>query len=176
MKANSEDLPFEDASFDCYIANLSLMLVDNPQNMLSEAYRVLQDGSYAGFTVWGNQDHCNQFLFLTNTLNKLGIENESDIPRAFAMNDKTKLRKLVIDAGFNECKIFTSSGHISHESHESYLKMQKSSFDNKMKALNYSKKDATELWEKVEHEYYSKFGPESDNVIDFETIICIAKK
>src|SRR5690606_35859840 len=31
-KANNEFLPFKDESFDCYIANLSLMLVDNHIN------------------------------------------------------------------------------------------------------------------------------------------------
>ena len=38
--ANNECLPFKDASFDCYLGNLSLMLVDNYRNMLKEALRV----------------------------------------------------------------------------------------------------------------------------------------
>ena len=38
--ANNEALPFKDGQFDCYIANLSLMLVDNYKNMLTEALRV----------------------------------------------------------------------------------------------------------------------------------------
>jgi ubiquinone/menaquinone biosynthesis C-methylase UbiE len=38
--ANNECLPFKDGSFDCYLANLSLMLVDNHTNMLKEAIRV----------------------------------------------------------------------------------------------------------------------------------------
>lgn len=38
--ANNECLPFEDGTFDCYLANLSLMLVDNYKNQLSEALRV----------------------------------------------------------------------------------------------------------------------------------------
>lgn len=32
--ANNECLPFTDGSFDCYLGNLSLMLVDNYKNML----------------------------------------------------------------------------------------------------------------------------------------------
>jgi hypothetical protein len=40
LVANNECLPFKNESFDCYIANLSLMLVDNYQNMLKEALRV----------------------------------------------------------------------------------------------------------------------------------------
>lgn len=38
--ANNEMLPFKDATFDCYLGNLSLMLVDNYKNMLNEALRV----------------------------------------------------------------------------------------------------------------------------------------
>ncbi len=39
-KANNESLPFKDETFDCYLANLSLMLVDNHTNQLKEALRV----------------------------------------------------------------------------------------------------------------------------------------
>lgn len=38
--ANNESLPFKSNSFDCYIANLSLMLVSNHTNQLKEALRV----------------------------------------------------------------------------------------------------------------------------------------
>jgi SAM-dependent methyltransferase len=38
--ANNESLPFKSDSFDCYLACLSLMLVDNHVNMLEEAFRV----------------------------------------------------------------------------------------------------------------------------------------
>ena len=37
---NNECLPFKENTFDCYLANLSLMLVDNHRNMLAEAFRV----------------------------------------------------------------------------------------------------------------------------------------
>ena len=53
--ANNEALPFEDSQFDCYIANLSLMLVDNYKNMLAEALRVTQAGASFGFTVYGRE-------------------------------------------------------------------------------------------------------------------------
>jgi len=56
---NNENLSFKDDSFDCYIANLSLMLVDNPLNQLSEAKRVLKSGGRAAFTIWGRREKCN---------------------------------------------------------------------------------------------------------------------
>jgi ubiquinone/menaquinone biosynthesis C-methylase UbiE len=53
--ANNEALPFKEGQFDCYLANLSLMLVDNYKNMLAEALRVTQSGATFGFTVYGRE-------------------------------------------------------------------------------------------------------------------------
>ena len=92
VKANNESLPFEDASFDAYIANLSLMLVDNHKNMLSEAYRVLKSGCYAGFSVWGSEENSNAFRFVKNTLKNLGYEFPEGSRTHFHLNDKKKLK------------------------------------------------------------------------------------
>lgn len=55
--ANNECLPFADGQFDCYLGNLSLMLVDDYQNMLKECLRVCQKGATVGFTVWGRKEN-----------------------------------------------------------------------------------------------------------------------
>ena len=55
--ANNESLPFKDETFDCYLASLSLMLVDNYLNMLKEAYRVCKPGSPLAFTIWGRKEN-----------------------------------------------------------------------------------------------------------------------
>lgn len=55
-QANNECLPFPDNSFDAYLAPLSLMLVNNHKNMITEAYRVTKPGSRSVFTIWANQD------------------------------------------------------------------------------------------------------------------------
>lgn len=55
--ANNECLPFADAQFDCYIANLSLMLVDNYKNQLTEALRVTTTGASFGFTILGRKEN-----------------------------------------------------------------------------------------------------------------------
>ena len=55
--ANNESLKFNIQTFDCYIANLSLMLVDNYKNMLNEAFRVGTSGCTYGFTVYGKESN-----------------------------------------------------------------------------------------------------------------------
>ena len=71
--ANNECLPFKDATFDCYLANLSLMLVDNHKNMLKEALRVTQSGAALAFTVWGRKQNITNFSILENVFAKHGL-------------------------------------------------------------------------------------------------------
>ena len=71
--ANNECLPFKDATFDCYLANLSLMLVDNHKNMLKEALRVTQSGAALAFTVWGRKQNITNFSILEDVFAKHGL-------------------------------------------------------------------------------------------------------
>lgn len=71
--ANNEALPFNDDSFDCYLSCLSLMLVDNHQNMLKEALRVTQRGCPLAFSVWGRKENIQNFQILEDVLLKHGL-------------------------------------------------------------------------------------------------------
>ena len=75
--ANNESLPFKNATFDCYLANLSLMLVDNYKNMLTEALRVTQPGARFGFTVWGRRDYVKNMTVLNDLFLSFGIKPKS---------------------------------------------------------------------------------------------------
>lgn len=66
--ANNECLPFKDASFDCYLGNLSLMLVDNYRNMLKEALRVTVQGASFGFTIYGREGNFQNYEMLVDVL------------------------------------------------------------------------------------------------------------
>lgn len=68
--ANNECLPFKDGTFDCYISNLSLMIVTNHKNMLAEALRVSQQGATLAFTVWGRKQNMQIFEVLDTVLIK----------------------------------------------------------------------------------------------------------
>ena len=63
-RANNELLPFKDASFTAYLASLSVMIVDNARNQFEEAYRVLQPGSTAVFTIWAHRSESVQFTIV----------------------------------------------------------------------------------------------------------------
>ena len=77
--ANNESLPFKDDSFDCYISNLSLMLVDNYMNMLKEAFRVLKSGATLAFTIWGRKENIGFTYILEDVLKRFGIMSNTDV-------------------------------------------------------------------------------------------------
>ena len=56
--ADNMCLPFEDAAFDAYVSNLSLMITQKPEKQIAEAYRVMRKGSKACFSIWGRPENC----------------------------------------------------------------------------------------------------------------------
>jgi ubiquinone/menaquinone biosynthesis C-methylase UbiE len=57
-RADAEELPFPDGSFDVVICSLGLMYPADPQHAIEEMYRVLRPGGRAAVCVWGRRDRC----------------------------------------------------------------------------------------------------------------------
>ena len=53
--ADNMRLPFADNSFEAYISNLSLMIVQYRERQISEAFRVLKPGCRACITIMGRE-------------------------------------------------------------------------------------------------------------------------
>ena len=70
--ADNMRLPFPDRHFDCYISNLSLMIVPDYKRQIAECFRVLQPNSKACFTVWGRPENTVQFKITGLAMEKLG--------------------------------------------------------------------------------------------------------
>jgi len=56
---DNQELPIETAAADLYISNLSWMLVPDPKLQAQEAFRVLEEGGVALFSVWGRPEFSN---------------------------------------------------------------------------------------------------------------------
>lgn len=100
-QADNEDLRQvlpEGNCVDCYIANLSLHIVSNPEKMLKESLRVLKPGKKAIFTVWGNEEDSQNFSLLIRAEEKFGIS--TGMKEYFYLKDRKKSIKLLEDAGF----------------------------------------------------------------------------
>ncbi|KAL4479122.1 hypothetical protein ABPG72_008952 [Tetrahymena utriculariae] len=122
QKANGEELPFEDNTFDCYIANLCLQITTDPAKMLKESHRVLQKGGVAGFSVWGEKEKSSLFTIIPQVLTENGC-TYPQIRSNFHLNDREKLIKMMEEAGFSQviCWNQFSPYHQSEERMMEYL-------------------------------------------------------
>lgn len=100
-------MPYPDESFDLYISSLSLMLVNNHKNQISEAYRVLETGGTAGLTVPGRMENCTFFMFFFKLLQEAGIKTEEPKrPNQTIGADKDALVQDFKDAGFSTVRAY----------------------------------------------------------------------
>lgn len=98
---NENLLGVENNSFDVVFSNLSLQLVENPEKMLSETFRVLKPGGKAGFTVWGRKKNSKMFTTIPMVLKRHGIALPQDERSNFHLGDREELINLMKSAGFN---------------------------------------------------------------------------
>lgn len=110
LVANNEELPFDDCAFDRYVANLSLHIVDHPDKMLKEAYRVLQKGSIAVFSSIGIPGPGNFVKMIGDSMVEAGVPKSPDSP--FDMNNDEMVRTMAKEAGFSKVLTFYSSAFI----------------------------------------------------------------
>lgn len=101
--ADGQSLPFEDASFDRYFANLNLMLIPDPQKTIKEASRVLANhGSVAVWTVWGRPEFSPMMTILTESLQDVGINTPTPPRSNFHLGSRSTLQNWLKDSGFND--------------------------------------------------------------------------
>ena len=101
--ADGQCLPFENASFDRYFANLNLMLIPDPQKAIKEAARVLvNSGSIAVWTVWGRPEFSPMMTILTESLQNVGIHTPVPVRSSFHLGSRTKLQTWLLESGFKD--------------------------------------------------------------------------
>jgi ubiquinone/menaquinone biosynthesis C-methylase UbiE len=63
-QGDAEDLPYENAYFDCVVCAFSLLHMQHPDEVIKEAYRVLRSGGRFTFTVWCTPEQGSDFFGL----------------------------------------------------------------------------------------------------------------
>jgi len=108
VEANSEALPYESGVADRYVAALSLNLVEFPERMAAEAFRVLKSGGIAAFTVWGDRDKATIYDLLLSLQEKYSSQH---FRSSFHLSDPATLTHLLRSVGFTQIVTFDEFGH-----------------------------------------------------------------
>jgi len=175
-KVNCETLPYSDASFDLYIASLSLMIVVNHHNQLSEAYRVLEDGGTAGFSVWGRSENSTFFTFFPEVVSKAGFPFPVPTRTNFHLNDKESLVKDMKAAGFKGVKAFYTLTSPNLGTSEELFQFYAECPHYKPHLSSLSEEDYEKVTRNFGKMYEEKFGEDSIDPPTWEMLIITGQK
>lgn len=98
-RADAEELPYPDASFDAVTCVLGLMFPAEPQRAIEQMYRMLKPGGRAAVCVWGRRERCGWAELFPITDARV----ESDVcPLFFQLGLPGALALAFEGAGFSE--------------------------------------------------------------------------
>ena len=113
LQADAQQLPFEDATFDCVICQFAIMFFPDKQKAFNEVFRVLKSGGQFLFSTWDKIEN-NATSHISHLTVKRLLQDQPafyDIP--FSMYHPGELKILAHAAGFEKINIkkVTLTGH-----------------------------------------------------------------
>ena len=103
----AEQLPFPDSSFDLIICQFGLMFFSDRHAALLEMYRVLRTDGRVVLSVWQGLDRHPFYQTLDNV--SRGRLGKSSVGAVFSLSDADEVRKLLINACFQDIEIESMS-------------------------------------------------------------------
>jgi SAM-dependent methyltransferase len=175
LAVNNEVLPYPDASFDMYLSSLSMMIVDNHHAQISEAYRVLKEGSTAGFTVWGRAENSTFFSFMQEAIVASGIKMKKAERTNFHLGDKDALVSDLKAGGFSEVRAYYTMTN-SNMTADQYYYSHSNSPGAKLLFQAFSEEQRALVKETFYKMYEERYNSDSTDLFTWEILFCIAKK
>jgi SAM-dependent methyltransferase len=80
LRADAEELPFDDASFDAVVGGFVINHLPRPQRALAEASRVLVPGGRVAFSVWDRPERMRVFGVVTEAIEAAGVDRDDALP------------------------------------------------------------------------------------------------
>lgn len=103
-KADVEELPFPEASFDAVVANFGLLHFARPERALAEMARVLRPGGRVALTVWDEPKRTVPFAIVLRAVEAHGSMNVGlpAGPPFFRFADRAEFARTLEAAGFRD--------------------------------------------------------------------------
>jgi ubiquinone/menaquinone biosynthesis C-methylase UbiE len=100
-QCSGDYLPFADATFDVAVGRLSAMFFVDPAAGVHQALRVIRDGGYVAFVVWGPPEVNPFFSTATDVIDRFveAPPQDPDAPDAFRFAAPDKLAAILESAG-----------------------------------------------------------------------------
>jgi ubiquinone/menaquinone biosynthesis C-methylase UbiE len=100
-QCSADDLPFADGAFDVAVSRLSAMFFVDPIIGVREALRVIVEGGYVSFVVWGPKEVNPFFSTVTDVVDRFveSSREDHDAPDAFRFAVPGKFAGILEDAG-----------------------------------------------------------------------------
>jgi SAM-dependent methyltransferase len=80
LRADAEELPFDDASFDAVVGGFVVNHLPNPERALAEAARVLVPGGRVAFSVWDRPDRMRVIGVVVEAIEAAGVAPGHVVP------------------------------------------------------------------------------------------------
>ncbi|MGH2962594.1 MAG: class I SAM-dependent methyltransferase [Solirubrobacterales bacterium] len=111
-RADAENLPFEDGSFDAVVGGFVLNHLPAPELALAEAIRVLSRGGSAAYSVWDRPER-NRFMgVVSDAVGDVAVEPVREVaegPDPYRFSDDAEFEALLRGAGVDEVVVETLS-------------------------------------------------------------------
>jgi SAM-dependent methyltransferase len=107
-KADAEELPFADGSFDAVIANFLILHVGRPERVAASMTRVLAPDGRLALTTWDAPEHARLIGVLVDAVAESGAQPTTDVPPGppiFRFADEREFAGLLVGAGLRDVEV-----------------------------------------------------------------------
>jgi SAM-dependent methyltransferase len=80
LRADAEELPFDDASFDAVVGGFVINHLPHPERALAEAVRVLVSGGRVAFSVWDRPERMRVIGVVREAIESAGVDRGDALP------------------------------------------------------------------------------------------------
>ncbi len=122
VEADAEDLPFEDARFDCVGSVFGAMIAPRPRVVAEELFRVVRPGNTVGMTAWMPYGPTYEMFSITRRYSA----GPEDVPRPEEWSDEDTVRER-FDGLANSIELEERTLPWSSESPEAFIELMERS-------------------------------------------------